>query len=302
MNVSVIIPTLNSELYLDKLIERLNKQTEKFKLFVIDSSSTDKTLEVLDRYNVAYHQIPRNKFDHGGTRTMAAKMAEGDILVFMTQDALPADIYAIENIVKMFKNEKVAAVYGRQLAYEDTNMFGKHLREFNYINKSYVRDKKDIAKYGIKTAFLSDSFAAYRKSSLESIGWFKDGLILGEDTYAGAKLILGDYSLAYVSDAKVYHSHSYTIWQEFKRYFDIGVFHAMEEWIIKEFGKAEGEGLRYIRSEYKYLLSHGAWYLLSELFIRNGMKYLGYKMGQKFELLPMWLIKKFSMHHRWWDK
>jgi len=274
----------------------------KFELIIIDSSSTDNTVQIAQKYTENIIIIPQNEFDHGGTRTKAAKIAKGDILVYLTQDALPFDESTVQNIIKVFEDEKIGAAYGRQLSYEDTNLFGKHLRTFNYTVDTYIRDKTDIKQFGLKTAFLSDSFAAYRKSVLESIGWFKDGLILGEDTYAGAKMILAGYSLSYVSDAQVYHSHSYSIWQELKRYFDIGVFHKTEEWILSEFGKAESEGMKYIRSEIRYLLSHDAWYLLPEFIIRNGMKYAGYKMGQKFELLPMWLIKKLSMHHIWWDK
>jgi len=66
--------------------------------------------------------------------------------------------------------------------------------------------------------------ADYRKSTLEEIGWFKNNLILGEDTYAETKLLVAGYKLAYIAKAKVYHFHNYTIWEEFKRYFDIGVF------------------------------------------------------------------------------
>jgi rhamnosyltransferase len=301
--ISIIIPTYNAEIYIRKLLEKIKNQTIKdFELIVIDSSSKDKTVEVAKEYTSKVIVIPQNEFDHGGTRAKAAQVANGDILVYLTQDALPYDEKCIANIIKVFEDEKVVAAYGRQLSYENTNYFGKHLREFNYCNNSYIRDKKDIANYGIKTAFLSDSFAAYRKSALKSIGWFKSDLILGEDTYAGAKMILQDYKIAYVSDAKVYHSHSYTIWQEFKRYFDIGVFHKCESWILESFGKAEGEGMKYIKSEVKYLLKNKVWYLLPQWFLRNGMKYLGYKLGQKYKSLPFWIIKRISMHHKWWDK
>ncbi len=303
MKTSIIIPTYNAQEYLPTLLPSLYAQTLKnFELIIIDSSSQDATCKIAKKYTNNVITIPQNEFDHGGTRTKAAQIAKGEILVFLTQDALPVDEFAIENIIKVFDDEKIGAAYGRQLSYADTNLFGKHLREFNYPKGLHVRSKSDIKQFGIKTAFLSDSFAAYRKSALEEIGWFKDGLILGEDTYAGAKMILSGYSLAYVSNAKVYHSHSYSIIQEFKRYFDIGVFHKCESWILEEFGKAEGEGLKYLMSEVKYLLTNGAWYLLLEFIIRNGMKYLGYKLGQKYEKLPMWMIQKMSMHHRWWDK
>ena len=301
--ISIIIPTYNAQNYLEKLLQTLKDQTLKgFELIIIDSSSNDKTVEIATKYTNNIRIIPQHEFDHGGTRTEAARMAQGELLIFLTQDALPVDEFSIENIIKIFEDDTIGAAYGRQLSYKETNLFGKHLREFNYPNSLHVRSKNDIQQYGLKTAFLSDSFAAYRKSALKEIGWFKDGLILGEDTYAGAKMILSGYSLTYVAEAKVYHSHSYTVFQEFRRYFDIGVFHKCESWILEEFGKAEGEGMKYIRSEVKYLLANGAWYLLLEFIIRNGMKYLGYKLGQKYEKLPMWMVKKFSMHHRWWDK
>jgi len=301
--ITIIIPTYNAKGYLPNLLDSLKTQSIKnYELIIIDSSSNDNTVEIAKKFTDNITVIPQNKFDHGGTRAKAGKIAKGEILVYLTQDALPFDNKTIENIIKVFDNQNIGAAYGRQLSYEDTNLFGKHLRKFNYNNKSYIRNKDNIQQFGLKTAFLSDSFAAYRRTTLESIDWFKDGLILGEDTYAGAKMILDGYSLGYVSEAKVYHSHSYTVWQEFKRYFDIGVFHKSESWILKAFGKAEGEGMRYIKSEIKYLLHHKAWYFLPEFFIRNGMKYTGYKLGQKYEKLPMWMIKKISMHHRWWDK
>ncbi len=300
---SIIIPTYNAEPYLDNLLSNIAYQTLKdYELIITDSSSLDDTVAVAKKYTQNVFVIPQNEFDHGGTRTKAAQMAQGDILIFLTQDALPYDKFALENIIKVFDDETTGAAYGRQLSYENTNLFGKHLRAFNYGDTSYVRSLEEKNHHGIKTAFLSDSFAAYRKLTLEKVGWFKDGLIVGEDTYAGAKMILDGYRIAYVSEAKVYHSHSYTILQEFKRYFDIGVFHTSEGWILNEFGKAEGEGMKYIKSEANYLLANNAWYLLPEWFVRNGMKYLGYKLGRHYSKLPLWLIKKCSMHYRWWDK
>lgn len=299
--ISIMIPTYNAQSYLPALLKKIKNQAiNEYELIIIDSSSQDKTVEISKKFADNVIVIPHSEFDHGGTRAKAAQIAKGEILIFLTQDALPYDENTIEKIIKVFEDEKVAVAYGRQLSYEGTNLFGKHLRKFNYGESSYIRDKRDISQYGIKTAFLSDSFAAYRKIALESIGWFKDGLILGEDTYAGARLLLAGHKIAYVAEAKVYHSHSYTVFQEFKRYFDIGVFHQCENWILEEFGKAEGEGRKYIKSEIRYLLNHGAWYLLPEFFLRNVMKYLGYKLGYKYQKLPIWMIKKMSMHHRWW--
>ena len=277
-------------------------QTLSHELIIIDSSSTDDTLTLVKPYAKHIVSIPQNEFDHGGTRTKAAKLATGEIIIFLTQDALPYDKYTLENIVLAFKQDAVAAAYGKQLPYETSNVFGKHLRVFNYLDSSSTKSLKDKDKYGIKTAFLSDSFAAYRRTVLKEVEWFKDGLILGEDTYLGSKILLADYSIAYVSEAKVYHSHSYTIWEEFKRYFDIGVFHEQENWILQTFGKIEGEGSRYVKSELAYLIKQEKYQDIPASFMRNGCKYLAYKLGRNHKSLPGFLIKKFSMHAQWWDK
>jgi rhamnosyltransferase len=299
----LIIPTFNADKYLANLLDKINKQPAKnCELVIIDSSSKDKTVEIAKAYTNNVVAIPQAEFDHGGTRSLAKDLCDGDIIVYLTQDALPLSVDDITRLVAVFEDDSIGAAYGRQLPYEETNLFGKHLREFNYSDTSYVRSLADKDQYGIKTAFLSNSFAAYRRTAMDQIGWFKDGLILGEDTYAGAKLLQAGYKLAYVAEAQVYHSHSYTIVQEFKRYFDIGVFHQMESWILQDFGKPEGEGMRYIKSEFRFLLTNKAYHLIPEFFIRNGMKFIGYKMGKHYSKLPKSWIKKFSMHHRWWYK
>mgnify|MGYP005992299341 CR=1 FL=1 len=115
-------------------------------------------------------------------------------------------------------------------------------------------------------------------------------------------MILEGHELAYVGNAEVYHSHSYSIKEEFKRYFDIGVFHRNEKWLLDSFGKAEGEGIAYVKSEIRFLLAKNAYIQLIQFFPRTLAKYMGYKLGYFHNKLPSVLIKKFSMHWRWWNK
>lgn len=302
MDISVIIPTYNAQSYLPHLLQRLAEQSCDFELIIIDSDSSDETRSIANTYTPHLITIPKESFDHGGTRSQAAKLAKGDIILFLTQDALPTDRYTIERLVDAFEDPKVGAAYGRQIPYDETTLFGKHLRLFNYPEESYIRSIDDAAIYGIKTPFLSDSFAAYRRDILEQIGWFREHLILGEDSYAGAKILMEGYRLAYVADAVVFHSHSYTPLQEFQRYFDIGVFHTMEDWILERFGKAEGEGGRYLKSELAYLISHNAYMKIPEFLLRNGLKYLGYKLGRHFHKIPPRYRTKLSMHKDWWER
>jgi rhamnosyltransferase len=302
MQVTVIVPTYNASSKLSVLIRRLKEQTlENLSILVVDSSSSDDTVEIAKACHVGILIVDRDKFDHGGTRTIAGKTAKGDIHVYLTQDAFPSDVHALKALITPFDNDhELAAVYGRQLPYPDATPFAAHSRLFNYPAQSFTRRLNDKERYGIKTAFLSNSFSAYRKSALEEIGWFKENLISTEDTYAGAKLLLAGYSLAYAADAMVYHSHNYTLLQEFKRYFDIGVFHEMESWIREAFGQAEGEGMRYLRSEIAYLKKMGKYLLFPELFIRNALKYFGYTLGRCYKWFPRVAIREMSMNREWW--
>ena len=303
-SISIIIPTYNASKYLSALLQRIKESIlkEKTEILIIDSSSTDNTIEIARSFNTKIITIPKHKFDHGGTRTNAGKIAKGEILIYLTQDALPSDKYAIRNlIIPFYKDEKISVTFGRQLPHSDATPFAKHLRIFNYPDKSYVRSLQDKERYGLKTCFCSNSFAAYRKSALEKIGWFKNGLIVSEDSYAVAKMILKGYKVAYVSEAMVYHSHNYTLFQEVKRYFDIGVFHRNEKWIKDIFGCATKQGKKYVISELKFLLRNHYYHLVPEFVIRNFFKYLGYKLGYNYRLLPLKLIKRLSFHTDWWQ-
>ena len=298
---SIIIPTYNAEKQISYLCEALRSQTAPSEIIVVDSSSSDRTAEIAESFGAKVFIVPTADFDHGGTRTLAGKAAKGDILVYMTQDVTPFDNYSIGNLLRPFEDQSIAASFGRQLPYPDATAFGTHLRLFNYPDVSCIKSLEDRNTYGIKTAFLSNSFAAYRKTALEGIGWFQRKLIMGEDTCAGAKMLLAGYKIMYVADALVYHSHEYTVFQEFKRYFDIGVFHHSERWIIDEFGKAEGEGIRYMQSLFAFLRRRNKYYLIPEGVVRNALKYIGYKLGQNYDKLPASMMHKCSMHANFWD-
>lgn len=278
--VSIIIPTYNAGKKFEKLALMIKKQTANIRqVLVIDSSSTDETVSIADKYGFTVEIIPRSEFGHGKTRQFALEKVKTEIVVFLTQDALLYDEFSIENIVQcLISDENIAAVYGRQIPYENIGILGKFARFYNYPPISKINNFDDRKERGIKTAFLSDSFSAYKKSLLNKIGGFPD-VNFGEDTYVAAKLLMNAYKTAYCADAKVYHSHDYTLLQDYKRSKDIGQFHKKEKWILETFGKAEGEGLKFIINEAKYLVKNGRFYYLPIAFLHNVVKYLGYKMG-----------------------
>lgn len=302
LRVVCIVPTYNGKSDFLRLAESLKSQNINFNLLVIDSSSIDGTAELAETYTYNVIVIPGSEFNHGGTRNLAAHYApDSDILVFLTQDAYLTSCDSLLNLLRNFDDPEVAAVCGRQLPHDDANPLAAHARIFNYPTNSEKKSLNDKSRLGIKTAFMSNSFSAYRSNVFFELGGFPDNTILSEDMYLTAKMILAGYKVVYCAEAAVKHSHNYTPWQEFRRYFDIGVFHACEPWIQAELGGAGGEGIRYIRSEFYYLLKRAPLWIPRAL-VTNAFKITGYKLGKYYQKLPIWLRPKLSMYKGYWSQ
>jgi len=303
MKIAIIIPTLNGERTFTMVAKSLREQSisAESQTMVIDSESSDSTSVIAKEYGWRVVDIDRKSFNHGGTRQKGVELCDAEIIIFLTQDVILANERSIEKLVACFDNPKVSAAYGCQLPHKNAGALAAHARLCNYPSESRLKSLKDAPELGIKTAFISNSFAAYRREALMTVGGFPSNTILGEDTYVAAKMLLAGWKVQYCAESKVYHSHDYSLIQEFKRYFDIGVFHAREEWIRESFGKAEGEGLKFVLSEAKYLINTGKAYLLPVALIRTGLKYLGYRLGIKEQYLPVSIKKQFSMHSNYWN-
>ena len=292
----VIVPTCNAGAQFKTVMDALNNQTIELQIKIIDSESSDQTLTIAKQYDVDIYSISRSQFNHGGTRKMAIRdLHDEDVVVFLTQDAVLSSDDSIEVILSHFEAEDVAAVCGRQLPKENATAIERHARLFNYSAKSFVRSIKDKDKYGLRTAFMSNSFAAYNVHVLRKVGGFPDNVIFGEDMYVAAKLLLAGHEIAYAADACVYHSHNYSLIQEMRRYFDMGVFHAREPWVSQEFGVAESEALRFVISELQYL-SRNAFWRIPESFLRTVLKYIGFRLGLHERRIPLKIKKKMSMN------
>ena len=156
LTVDVIIPTYKPQEKFDSLIRMLKKQTYPVSRIVI--VNTEKKWFPSYRYEgdpeIEIHHIRKEEFDHGGTRDRAARLCGSDLLLFMTQDAVPNDVYLVEELVKPFKRPEVAAAYARQLPAEDASLMERYTRAFNYGPMSRRKKKSDLSKLGIKTYFL----------------------------------------------------------------------------------------------------------------------------------------------------
>lgn len=300
--ITVIIPTFNAKFYLSQLIESLKGQTIDHELIILDSESNDDTREFLYKANIPFVHVPKASFNHGSTRNMGVELAKNEIVLFLTQDALPVASNTLEILVKtLYDYENVAMAYGRQIPYPNTGIFGQFARYSNYPKESLLKNKSSIKQLGIKTCSCSNSFSVYRKSLLQKIGGFPSNNILGEDVSVAAQFILQGYDLAYSAEAQVFHSHDYSLTQEFKRYFDIGVFHQQQQLVLEPFTNVESAGFRYVVEESNYLIRNGAYNFLPIQYLRTLAKYIGYKIGHSHNRFPQWFNRSLSMHRSFWQ-
>lgn len=258
MKISLVIPTLNAGEEIGDLLKRLLAQTvvpDEF--LVVDSASTDNTASIAKEYpGVRVLSIERKDFNHGLTRDMALHEATGDIVCFMTQDAVPANDKFVENLIAPIRSDgEIAISSGRQLPKADARRFEQLVRAFNYTDVSYVRSKVDVSKLGIKTYFATDVCAAYRRSQYLELGGFGK-TNMSEDMLMAAKAINAGYKVAYAADAEVYHSHNLTLKEQYRRNYAIGVFLETNKDVVKCESEV-GEGSKLVKSVSKSLISEG---------------------------------------------
>ena len=298
----VIIPVYNPDDKFIRLLKMLKKQSiNNLSLLIIDSGLKHEYFNFIHNDSqFVVKQIPSVEFNHGGTRQLGIEMyPDNDVYVFLTQDAILVDENSIEHLISCFNNSQIGCAYGRQLPHDNASFFSRIARLNNYGEKSYIRSFVDRKKYGMKTCFISNSYAAYRKKAMLDVKGFPTNTILSEDMCVAAKMLKNGWKIAYAADSQVYHSHNYSIWQEFKRYFDIGVFHARERWISETFGQAEGEGLKFVKKEIKAILNKNP-LLIFEMIVRDGMKFIGYRLGRQEAKLPIIVKRQISMTSKYW--
>jgi rhamnosyltransferase len=298
---ALVIPTLKAKRHFDALLPKIAEQTLKPSRFIVlDSESKDGTREVAERAGAVVVPIARAKFNHGGTRTQGLRLAaEQSIAVFMTQDAIPVDEFAFERLLAPFRDERLVVAYGRQTARRQAGPIEAFARRFNYPSTSQQRSAADIPRIGFKVCFCSNSFAAYRTRPLLDAGGFRNNVIFGEDTIAVAELILDGATVQYVADAMVEHSHHYSISEEFRRYFDIGVLHSRESKLLEKFGSVGAAGRSFVMQELRFLLRAAPW-LIPEAMARTLSKFAAYKLGSLEDRLPLAAKRHLSMNTRYW--
>ncbi len=293
-SVGIVIPTLNAEKDLLVLLPILFKSTVEFKCLIIDSSSSDKTVEVAKGFNVDIIVIDKSEFNHGLTREKGRMILDTDIIVMLTQDIIPANCNFLEKLIEPIRNGDAQVAYARQVPHDGAGLSESYPREFNYPAVNELRSINDINTYGVYTFFCSDSCSAYSNTALNEIGGFQK-CITHEDYFAVVKLLSKGHKIAYVSKSVVKHSHKYTFKQEFKRYYDAGYSRYENANWLKEIIIASNEerGRKMIMGLLKRA-SKGQPLAIPSIILQSFVKYLGFYCGNLGNKIPIYVRKKIT--------
>lgn len=318
MGIDVIIPVYKPDKKLEKLFMGLLSQSLKpDRILILNTQAQGfgnydiaKRIQKVMRKQKIYGKkavdvhvvtVQKEEFDHGGTRRLGVSMSNADYFVMMTQDAVPADDYLLERLIRALREEKCAAAYARQCASFNSSMVEQCTRLFNYPRTSCTKSKEDISRLGIKTYFCSNVCAAYKRSAYEQAGGFTQRTIFNEDSILAAALIEAGYHISYVAEAKVIHSHNYSLTEQFKRNFDLGVSHT-EYRNIFALVPAEQEGMKMVAQTLEYLAGQHRYFDILDLFLQSAAKFLGYQAGRRYRMLPGFLIKQLSANPGYFKK
>lgn len=308
-SVDVIIPVYKPDEKLQLLMKRLGEQSYPIRRIII--MNTERSYWKDEEYgwvpNLEVHHVTKEEFDHGGTRNQGAGYSEADIMVFMTDDAVPADGNLIGALVRGLDQtgkggEKVVMAYGRQLPNPDCALAEQYTRSFNYPEQSRVKTGGDLKELGIKTFFASNVCCAYDRAAFLEAGGFIKRTIFNEDMiYAGNAVRHRGQAVAYAADANVYHSHNYGCIAQFKRNFDLAVSQADHPEVFGGI-RSEGEGIRLVKKTCAWLLKVNKPWLIPGVIVKSGFKYMGYLMGKRYRTLPKGLVLSFTMNKEYWKK
>ncbi len=226
--VSVLLLTKNGERYLSEILESVREQQGSFRLYeiiAVDSGSQDNTLQILRCHGVTLIQIPAREFGHGKTRNLAAAHARGDYLIFLTQDATPANNQWLGNLIAPLQADpRIAGAYNRHLPRPHCHpMEWRRIVEMELSGRteSQINSAVDNPEYAHNPAlfyFFSNGSSEVRRTVWEKFPFPE--IAFGEDQLWAKQVLEAGCKTVYCADSLVYHSHGYGPWANFCRHFD----------------------------------------------------------------------------------
>lgn len=300
--ISVVIPVRNGGADLARCLQAIRRQQAgAVEIVVVDSGSTDSSVEVARGHGARVHEIPASEFGHGRTRNLGASLAGGDVLVFTSQDAYAADDRWLELLVEPLERDEVAGSYGRQLPHHDATPPERYFLDFLYGPTSRVQRLEGGGEPSFEQTLFSNVSSAMRRATWEAFP-FADDLIMSEDQEWSRRVLRAGLEVAYVAEAVVHHSHRYTVAAAFRRFFDSGVS-AERSYAAGANGSGalRRAGARYAKGELEWLWETGQRRWIPYAAVYELAKFAGMQLGRRHRRLPRGLARRFSALPAYWD-
>ncbi len=297
--VSIIIPTKNPGYKLDTVLKSIfsSKVNFTFEIIIVDSGSEDCAKSIISKYPVTLIEIPPHSFSHGGSRNAGAARACGDILVFLTQDAVPRDDRWLANLLRGFDIPGVVGIYGRQLPSREASPIESFFSNYLYPERSILKESIDINSCLLSDIFFSNVNSAILRSEWERTK-FNEDLIMSEDQDWAKRILIQRKKILYEPEAAVFHSHHYSGWQLIQRNFDSGM--SLRGIVKAPLGRSMSYEIGYLKSGFSFFLKNRNYLYLLIFPIYEAARLTGFSLGFFSGYLPKWAKKIISQNKTYW--
>jgi rhamnosyltransferase len=304
--ISIVIPVRNGGAELARCLDAIAAQEidDEVEVLVIDSASTDGTAQLARSHGARVHEIAASDFHHGRTRNLGAQLARGEIIVWTTHDAYPDSSDWLARLTAPLRETDpgVVGVYGRQVAHHDASPPEQYFLDFLYGVRPRLQRASSVDELTMETTLFSNANSAMPRQLLLDEPFAED-ILIAEDQDWSRRMLLAGHALRYVPEAAVRHSHPYTIFTAFRRFFESGV--AGSRTFLAGGRSAQGalrrKGLDYARGELRWLVRSGKTRWIPYACVYEGLKFVGIQLGARHERLPLWLKKRWTRYPDWFD-
>lgn len=251
MKPCIIMRSHNDMPVIAETLLRLHEQRQAFELIVFDNESRDGTLEEIMKYTDRIINVPEGTYVPGCVLNRAMENSSGEFVVFLNSDCIPRNNLWLENLLKGFTGDNIAAVFGRQIPLHNCQPLFSKDTEDTYGDGSLQKKWRHC---------FSMASSVIRRSAWGKIK-FNESIQYSEDIEWSWRARNMGFLINYVPDSVVMHSHNYTLRQFYKRHYGEGKAEAaIFDWSLWERSLLRYSLLPYVRQvsgDWKYSVLRG---------------------------------------------
>jgi len=292
--VSIILLTYDGMPEVEKSLAMVFRQDYRSPVEVVhvDSGSNDGTLAVTAAHCIKTHHISQTEFHHSRTRNFAAIQAKNEILVFLSQDAIPSNNQWLRNLVAPFTDSTVGGVYGRQVPPEKIGPLRKYAMQYIYPSTREIRELANDRRHSLGLFRFSNANAAVRADLCRKFK-FNERALVCEDHGMCRDILEAGFKIVYEPNAVVIHGHQRTFWGEFEWAFYNGCSLKRMGILGNRGTRSEMEyGIARLRAEWKYFNSKGMYWTAFQGFIISVLRWSGVQIGKREGKIPYCILKR----------